>query len=382
MEPVKLVGTNLAALESDFASFGKTDRIYFDTEIAGFGLRFRSGGKRTWVLQYKHHGLDKRLTLGPYPGLNAKTARAMAQDKLADVWKGKDPQQAKRDAKAAAQAQIPLRTVIDNFLATKQSKLRPLSFYESQRYLLKDWKPLHSWPIAEIQIPQVATILDRLEKAGPVAAARSRSNLSAVFRWAMGHGYVKHNPVIGTINPDTGVPRDRVLSDRELAAGSRRYVLGKNLDFDNRAWTIPGSRTKNKTTHVLPLPHAFWEIIETIERRPGRDHLFGYSSRGYQSWGEPKQALDQRCQIPAWTHHDLRRTMATRLGDIGVQPHIIETILNHTSGHRRGVAGTYNRSAYTREVKTALAMWADYLHANIVGAERNIIPIGAAPIPG
>jgi hypothetical protein len=185
MARVKLVGTSLAALESAFADSTKVDEIYWDTEVAGFGLRFRSGGKRTWILQYKMQGSDRRLTLGPYPGINAKTARAMAQDKLADVWKGKDPQAAKREEKAKVKAQIILRTVIDNYLATKQSKLRPVSFYETQRYLLKEWKPLHDWPIAEIQLPQVAHILDRLEKAGPVAAARARSNLSTLFRWAM-----------------------------------------------------------------------------------------------------------------------------------------------------------------------------------------------------
>ena len=98
----------------------------------------------------------------------------------------------------------------------------------------------------------------------------------------MGHGYVKHNPVIGTINPDTGVPRDRVLSDRELATvwnncqgdddysriirlliltGARRTEVGamiwQELNFEDRTWTIPGERTKNKKAHALPLSHAF-----------------------------------------------------------------------------------------------------------------------------
>src|SRR6516164_3924620 len=127
--------------------------------------------------------------------------------------KGKDPQADKREAKAKAQAQIPLRMVIDNFLCDRQGELRPASFSELRRYLLNDWKPLHGWPIAEIQLPQVADILVRLKKAGPVSAARSRSCLSSCFKWAMGHGYVQHNLVIGTINPDTGAARDRVLND-------------------------------------------------------------------------------------------------------------------------------------------------------------------------
>jgi len=243
-----------------------------------------------------------------------------------------------------------------------------------------------------------------------VAAARSRTTLSALFKWAMGHGYVQYNPVIVTINPDNGVPRDRVLSDRELAAvwnssgdddygkiirlliltGCRKSEVGglcwsefAELSYAGaRIWTIPGSRTKNKRDHALPLPRAFWEIVESVERRPGRDFLFGYSDHGYSNWYDPKVALDRRCGVTSWTHHDIRRTVATRLAEspphgLGVKPHVVEALLNHVSGHKAGVAGIYNRASYQPEIKTALAMWADYLHATIVGGERKIIPLGA-----
>jgi hypothetical protein len=216
MERIKLIGINLARIESDFTACGKADRIYWDTEITGFGLRFRHGGAKTWILQYKINGVDRRYTLGPYLGITARAARAMAQDKLADVWKGNDPQQAKRDAKAKVQSQIPLKVVIDNFLDYKQPKLRPGSFREIQRYLVRDWRSLHGWPVTEIKLPNVASILDRLEKVSPTSAARSRTALSQVFKWAMGRGYTDNNPVANSINPDNGVPRERVLDDAEL----------------------------------------------------------------------------------------------------------------------------------------------------------------------
>jgi hypothetical protein len=76
--------------------------------------------------------------------------------------------------------------------------------------------------------------------------------------------------------------------------------------------------------------------------------------------------------------HDVRRSVATKMADIGVQPHIIEAVLNHYSGHRAGVAGTYNRSSYAREVKAALAMWADHIRALVDGGERKILPFEAA----
>ena len=414
MDRLKLVDANLAKIESDFASGKKDDRIYWDTEITGFGLRLRRAGHaisgRSWILQYKFDGADRRLKLGPCPDIKAKVAREMAQAKLAEVWQGKDPQAAKREAKAKRLAQIPLRTVVDGFLAAKKPKLRPNSYYEIERHLMKDWKSLHDWPIEELQIPQVASILNRLEQTGPVAAARSRSNLSALFRWAMGQGYIKYNPVIGTINPDNGVPRDRVLSDDELVAvwnncqgdddysrmvrlliltGCRKMEVGglrwSELNLADRIWTIPGARTKNKRDHILVLPRAFWEIVESVERRPGRDFLFGYSDHGFSNWHDPKVALDQRCGVTGWTHHDIRRTVATRMADspppdgtgLDVKPHVVEALLNHVSGHKSGVAGIYNRATYRPEVKTALAMWADHVASITSGEERKILQFPA-----
>jgi hypothetical protein len=63
------------------------------------------------------------------------------------------------------------------------------------------------------------------------------------------------------------------------------------------------------------------------------------------------------------------------MADLGVAPHIIEACLNHYSGHRAGVAGIYNRSSYDREVRAALAMWADHVRTLIDGGERKIVPI-------
>jgi hypothetical protein len=59
--------------------------------------------------------------------------------------------------------------------------------------------------------------------------------------------------------------------------------------------------------------------------------------------------------------HDIRRSVATHMGELGVLPHVIETILNHVSGHRAGVAGIYQRSKYQEQVRTALQLWGNYI---------------------
>jgi integrase len=112
-----------------------------------------------------------------------------------------------------------------------------------------------------------------------------------------------------------------------------------------------------------------------------RDHLFGVrADSGFCDWHASKLKLDQRLgdSVVAFMLHDLRRTVATRLADLGVQPHLIEQILNQQSGHRAGVAGIYNRSSYEREVKAALALWADHMRALVVGGERKIISLKPA----
>jgi len=144
------------------------------------------------------------------------------------------------------------------------------------------------------------------------------------------------------------------------------------IDQEEGRWTIPAERTKNGRAHVLPLPALAWSIIETVPHRHGVDCLFGGPKGvGFGDWAA-KLALDGRCNLAPWTLHDLRRTAATRMADLGVQPHIIEVVLNHV-GSRKGVAGVYNRSSYEREVRAALALWADHVRTIFEGDARKII---------
>jgi hypothetical protein len=102
--------------------------------------------------------------------------------------------------------------------------------------------------------------------------------------------------------------------------------------------------------------------LAILERRPRRNTTdFVFGERGFQGWSRAKAALDQRLVMAPWTLHDLRRTCATQLGELGVQPHHIEAILNHYSGHRAGVAGVYQRAKYEPDMRAALQRWADWL---------------------
>jgi integrase len=92
-------------------------------------------------------------------------------------------------------------------------------------------------------------------------------------------------------------------------------------------------------------------------------------------WSKIKNRLDATMQIPPWRFHDLRRTCATGMAELGIAPHIVEAVLNHVSGARAGVAGTYNRAAYAGEKKAALERWAAHVEGLIKGRPGSVVTL-------
>jgi integrase len=382
---------------------GKSDVIHFADDMPGFGFRLRAGGdgrvRKSWVVQYRRAGATRRLLLGSAEVLPLEQARAQARKILAKVALGEDPQ---ADKVARRQRDgHSLKAIVADYLAAKKATVRPRTYGEIERYLTgPHFRPLHSMPVDQIARRDVATRLTRISaENGSVTAVRARGALSSFYVWAMGQGIVELNPVVGTSKPKDAAPRERVLSDDELAAiwraggedayskvikllilsGARRQEVGgmrwSEIDFERGTWSLPPERTKNGRAHVLPLSALALHIIESVPQRVGRDHLFGSRSSGGLSHWHAKADLDRKlgAAVAPWRIHDLRRTLATRLCDLGMAPHVVEQILNHQSGHRAGVAGIYNRSGYANEVRAALALWADHIRNIIGGGARKVV---------
>ena len=207
----------------------------------------------------------------------------------------------------------------------------------------------------------------------------------------MRQGYMganPHNPVAVTENPDDAPSCDLVLSDVELAAvwsaagddnfgkiirlliltGCRREEIGglcwSEIDREAGTITLPKERTKNRHEHVLPITPLAADILDSIPQQVERDHVFGArSTNGFNGWNAAKKALDKRLvgklkgKSAGWRAHDLRRSLATWLGEHGVEPWTIESLLNHWSGSRSGIAAVYNRAKHTLQVRAALSLW-------------------------
>jgi integrase len=381
----------------------RLESAYFDAaskdRAKGLALRVRADGSRTWAFYYRFGGKQRRLTIGPASddpkGWTLAKARSRARELRVALDTGIDPAaDRKRKEAEAAQKQLLLSAVVDDYLAARQEDMKPRSHVEWTRLLTQHWKPLHKLMIGAVNRQIIAAHLRTIAKDnGPFAANRARGALSAIFAWAIGEGLCDSNPVIGTNKPTEEKPRERVLDDAELAAvwkaapdndygrivkllmltGQRRDEIGSlcwsEIDFDARTIKLDGARTKNSRAHVIPLSDDALAILQGMVQVDDRQIVFGRGRGGFAGWSKGKLALDQACGIKCWVLHDLRRTAATRMAESGVLPHVIEAVLNHISGHKSGVAGVYNRSTYEPEKRAALDTLASYIKTAIAKSE-------------
>jgi integrase len=375
------------------------ERREFDGEL---GIRLRDTGGRTWIIQYRDAaGKSQTGRLGSLNKLSLAQARKLAKIELAKVTLLGDPQKEKKQQRTRA-AQT-LDNIAAGFLEYQQAHLKPQSFEQVETHLTKHWQPLGTKSIHDITSSDVSERLGKITKErGPFAANRARATLSSFYSWAIGEGVAHHNPVVGTARRAKETPRDRVLSDAELVAiwngcngddygrivrlliltGQRRDEVGgirrNEINIADRKWNIPRERTKNGRSHVVHLSDPAIAILRTAIEREGRqdrEAIFGEgnSGRSFSGWSKCKERLDKRIAEatqakPAdWRLHDIRRTVATHMAELGVLPHVIEACLNHISGHKAGVAGVYNRAVYAAETRQAFDLWAAHVEALLAG---------------
>jgi len=386
---------------------GKTGELYWDQTLKGFGflIRLDAGGtiRRSFIIQYRVGKQQRKLKLGDAAKINVDQARKKAEQLFAQITLGNDPA-AEKDAARTAAAAMTFSAAAERYLKLKAEKLRPSSLRMATLYLTSAhyFPTFHKKPLNSITRSDVSRRLDTLYvDSGPESASRAQAHLLAFFAWCMTRGHCEQNPVINTETYKQGPGRDRVLNDDELRnvwnacqdddfgkivrllilTGCRRQEIGglrwSEIDLDAGTITLPKDRTKNGREHMLTLPKMAMAIIRSGPHRVGRDHLFGERGDGFGSWQYAKRLLKDGIG-KEWRLHDLRRSVATHMAEIGIEPHIIEAALNHASGHKAGVAGIYNPASYAKQMKVALAVWADHVASIVGGDARKIVPLRAS----
>jgi integrase len=387
--------------------------LYWDAELKGFGYRLHidKGGNRraAYIIQFRVKGTttQRKITIGDAAKISASVARDRAKEMFADITLGRDP-----EGKADAGPKITLRKAIDQYIEFKQREFEEgtysaNSMHITRLYLLGEdyFGPLHRKGLNEVTRQDVATRLNAIRlKVSDITAGRARAQLTAFYTRMMQDGVALQNPVVGT-KPQAEKPeRDRFLTsgaedgaegEPELArlwracdqagefgrlirllmlTGCRRDEISElrwsEIDLDAGTIKLPAERCKNGYAHSLTLPPMAMDIIRSIPQRVGRDFVFGERGVGFTSW-QRKSTLNDGIAEP-WVIHDIRRSVATGMGNLGVAPHVIEAVLNHV-GHRAGVSGVYNRGSYDREKRNALALWASHIESIVSDEQHKLI---------
>jgi integrase len=385
---------------------GQKDAMLFDEALPGFGLRVTAGGGRTFLFQYRIGAKVRRVVLGTWGSeLTAAAARKKAEALRGQVRDHRDPVAERRAARAAAlEAEAAAAFTVDaligqwaaSHLAERSASYRARVPGELRRALA----PWLAAPAERLTRTDAVRALDAAKAGrGPVAANRLRAQARACWGWAVRRGALAANPWEATPRPARETPRERVLTDAELAAlwraagtlgepwepivkllvltGQRRgEVAGMRwdeLDLETGVWSLPGSRTKNHRPHTVPLAPEAVAILRGVPRRGGAELVFEGPRRNIPSGfgkvatrvagalAEAAERADRRA--PPWTLHDIRRTVATGLQRLGVRLEVTEAVLNHVSGSRAGVVGVYQRHGWEREKAEALRAWARHVMA-------------------
>jgi len=377
-----------------------------DVGLSGsFGLRVTDRGVKSWVAMYRVENERKPgtkrqrfITLGRYPSISLSEARELAREALKTAGRGVDPVEAAKEEQIRKASVRTLGQAVDQFLE-RYVRRHNRSWREVQRvfdiYILPKW---NDRPLEHITPTDVHEVLDELVDAGhPYMANRLLAHVRKFFNWCKERHWLTETPTEAIKRPAREQSRNRVLDKDEikrfcaacdeigwpfgpcftllLVTGQRRDEVAcmkwTHINIDDAVWTLPRQETKADRQHDVPLSPLALSILEVLPRNG--DYVFTTTGRSpISGFSKAKARLDQLSKVGSWRLHDLRRTAASGMAEIGIAPHVIERVLNHASGQISGLAAVYNRHTYIREKRNALNAWAQAIQAIVRQVDDNI----------
>jgi integrase len=290
----------------------KTVRM-FDRD--GLYLEVSPRGGKWWRLKYRYAGKEKRVSLGVYPEVNLKKARARTIEARQLLDAGVDPSENRRAAKAAQvegaanSFEVVAREWIDQQM---KSWVRG----HGERILTRFERDIFPWigarPIADLTAPELLTTVRRIEKRGALETAhRALGNCGQVFRYAIATGRAKRDPTgdlrgalpavrpthfAAITDPKRVGALMRAIEGYEgsltvrcamrLAAlvfvrpGELRHAEWTTMDLDGGEWRY--TVTKTNTPHIVPLSSQAVAILRDLKPLTGRGRYVFSSARSSQ----------------------------------------------------------------------------------------------------
>jgi integrase len=378
---------------------------YFDRKTRGLVLRVGARA-RVWYFTYRNGGPTQWYRLGTYPAVKLATARKEVLDARHRLEiDGIDPLAERRKAAVVAEpapAAFTFADFVPAFVAFQRGRTKEWANDEAKikRHLLPVWGAL---PLRSITRAHVHELLDTLAGKGlTVGVNRLQALISRIFTVALDRSLIDAHPAARIIKRFKETPRDRVLTDDELRAlwagldarpGAAsdavrlRVLLAQRgaetaglrwseLDLDEGLWTLPRSRTKTQQrTHIVPLPPTALALLQRRRAVLPDDEPRVFP--GLTLTGDEHKTLGD-IHDGKYQWKDTRRTVATRLGGLGIDETVIGRLLNHakysiTSKH-------YNTHAYLEEIRRALTVWDTELQRILSGVPREksrVLPMRA-----
>jgi integrase len=352
---------------------------HFDAVQRGLGVRVAPSGLKTWFVMRRINGSMKRVTIGRYPEVSLADARSKAMEVLENIAKGAPP---------VRQPTMTVSKLMEEWFRREQNSRRGAD--EKRRALEYDLLPaIGTRPADQISRADIHDLIDHIvDRGAPVHANRVLAYLRRMFAWATERDLIPASPVVGVKPPSPERSRDRTLAPSELKqvwdgtfdlpepfgaffrvlvlTGQRRSEVAgarwSEIDLDRHEWTIPASRAKNGNAHIVHLSKQAAANLTGATRIKDCDFVFTTTGKTpISGFSKAKRSLDT-LSVTGWTIHDLRRTFATLgTGTLGIDPVVMDKILNHRSGVVTGVAAVYQRAAYLDQRRAAMEAWGRYV---------------------
>lgn len=387
------------------------------TDGAGLGARVSEKGKVRWQYRYKIDGKSRRLDLGDYPALSLLKAREEAQQCREWLAQGYDPSHQRSLVRNETLKPVSVKDALEYWLVNYAEDNRANASKHRAQFQKHIYPYIGSLPLAQTETRHWVDCFARITKGiagkqrpAPVAAGYVLQNAKQALRFCRVRQYAFNRALDDLTISDVGnkqQKKDRVLSVKELKDvwslvteeglfdnqyyrnllrmliifGARtqevRLSTWAEWDFEEMLWTVPKDHSKGGDKILRPIPKEIQSWLVKLKDGANKSEpILGevktpeaVSQYGRMLW--KKMGHEDK-----WALHDLRRTMATRLNELGVAPHIVEQLLGHSLG---GIMQIYNRSQYIPEKSAALTIWIEHLDI-LVGEHENVVPIRIANV--
>ncbi len=407
-----LSDTKIRSLKAGIKPDGtSTAKAYKVTDEKGLYIEVKPSGSKLWRFKYRYGGKEKLLSVGIYPDVSLKDARAKRDELRKQVASGVDPSDLRKAEKL-------VKAGMDSFefVAREWHSKHKINWSESHatRTLSRLQNDVFPWignkNIGEIKPPELLQVLRRVESRGALETAhRIHQVCGQIFRYAVATGRAERDSAAdlkGALPPAKPKHHASIVDPKKIGEllraigsysgafvtscalklaplvfvrpGELRNAEWSEFDLEKAEWRIPAEKMKMKTLHIVPLSKQAILILEELKPLTGSGKYLFPSTRTKtrpMSENTVNAALRRLGYSKEdMTGHGFRSMASTLLNEQGWNKDAIERQLAHSE--RDGVRAAYNYAEYLPERKRMMQAWADYLDGLAGGAD--VVPIRKA----